>query len=160
LNHASGKLASIWNGKGLQGKSGPLAKTDTILGWRRKLAAEAARGPTARSTAARLAACASVRSSIWSDCRIVAAWAPVSERWATSCAAPASRWQLYRTKTTTWKDFIRRHRDVLAGTDVFQGRGAGVAKSGDLLRSIFPSAGHPAGVQRGNHRSSQRSGEI
>jgi hypothetical protein len=24
-----------------------------------------------------------------------------------------------RSKTTTWKDFIRRHRDVLAGTDFF-----------------------------------------
>jgi hypothetical protein len=24
-----------------------------------------------------------------------------------------------RSKTTTWKDFIRRHLDVLAGTDLF-----------------------------------------
>jgi hypothetical protein len=24
-----------------------------------------------------------------------------------------------RTKTTTWRDFIRRHMDVLAGTDFF-----------------------------------------
>jgi putative transposase len=24
-----------------------------------------------------------------------------------------------RSKTTTWKEFIRRHRDVLAGTDFF-----------------------------------------
>jgi hypothetical protein len=42
-----------------------------------------------------------------------------------------------RSKTTTWKDFIRRHMDVLAGTDFFTGRRADLARPRDVLCPIF-----------------------
>ena len=42
-----------------------------------------------------------------------------------------------RSQTTTWRDFIRRHMDVLAGTDFFTGRGADLARPGDLLCPIL-----------------------
>src|SRR6516164_8609890 len=58
-----------------------------------------------------------------------------------------------RSKTTTWKDFIRRHMDVLAATDFFRG-GADLARTGDVLRSVFHSLGEPEGLHRRNHGSS------
>ena len=47
-----------------------------------------------------------------------------------------------RSKTTTWKNFIRRHMDVLAGTDFFT-EVLTLARPGNILCSIFPSPGEP-----------------
>ena len=59
-----------------------------------------------------------------------------------------------RSKTTTWRDFIRRHMNVLAGTDFFTGRGADLARPGHVLCPIFHSPGKPEGLPRWHHRSS------
>jgi hypothetical protein len=59
-----------------------------------------------------------------------------------------------RSKTTTWKDFIRRHMDVLAATDLNHGRSADLARTGDVLRSVFHSPGEPEGLHCWHHGSS------
>ena len=50
-----------------------------------------------------------------------------------------------RSHTTTWRDSIRRHMDVLAGTD-FYGRGADLARPGHVLCPIFHSPAEPEGL--------------
>jgi hypothetical protein len=55
-----------------------------------------------------------------------------------------------RSQTTTWKDFIRRHMDVLAGTGFFR-RSADLARTGDGLRSVLHSPGPPEGLHRWHH---------
>jgi hypothetical protein len=44
-----------------------------------------------------------------------------------------------RSQTTTWKEFIRRHMDVLTGTDFFEV--LNVARLGDVLRPVLPASG-------------------
>jgi hypothetical protein len=50
---------------------------------------------------------------------------------ATSCAGMELPPVPERSQTTTWRDFIRRHMDVLAGTDFFTGRSADLARTDD-----------------------------
>jgi hypothetical protein len=52
-----------------------------------------------------------------------------------------------RSQTTTWKEFIRRH-------GLLHGRGAHLARTGDVLRSVFHSPGQPQGLHCWHHRSS------
>jgi hypothetical protein len=59
-----------------------------------------------------------------------------------------------RSKTTTWRDFIRRHMDVLAGADFFTGRGADLARLVTYYVLFFHSLGEPEGLHCWHHRSS------
>ncbi len=63
--------------------------------------------------------------------------------------APAPK----RSQTTTWKQFIAAHMDVLAGTDFFfHGRGPDMAWPGYLLRSVLSASGDPA-CHSGRHHA-------
>jgi hypothetical protein len=118
--------------KGLQ----PVARTaqpDTILAWYRKLVAQKFDGSQQRRSPGRprisreiedLVIRLARENSRWGYDRIVGALAnlgyPVSDQTVGNILrrhgiAPVPE----RSKTTTWKDFIRRHMDVLAGTDFF-----------------------------------------
>jgi hypothetical protein len=61
-----------------------------------------------------------------------------------------------RSKTTTWRDSIRRHMDVLAGTDFFTnyGRSTDLARPSHVLCPIFHSPWEPEGLHCWHHRSS------
>jgi len=110
-----------------------VAKPDTILGWFRKLVAAKFDGskqrrspgrPRIRSEIEDLVVRLARENSGWGYDRIVGALAnlgrSVSDQTVGNILrrhgiAPAPE----RSQTTTWKEFIRRHMDVLAGTDFF-----------------------------------------
>ena len=118
--------------KGLQ-QVARLAKPDTILAWYRRLVAEKFDGSKQRRTPGRprtdpeiedLVVRLAGENSGWGYDRIVGALAnlgyQVSDQTVGNILrrhgiAPVPE----RRKTTTWRDFIRRHMDVLAGTDFF-----------------------------------------
>ena len=118
--------------KGLQ-QVARLAKPDTILGWYRKLVAEKFDGSKHRRSPGRPRVSAEIENLVArlarenSGCgydRIVGALAnlghTVSDQTVGNILrrhgiAPVPE----RSQTTTWRDFIRRHMDVLAGTDFF-----------------------------------------
>jgi Homeodomain-like domain len=120
--------------KGLQPVA-RIAKPDTILAWYRKLVAEKFDGSKQRCWPGRprisreiedLVVRLARENSGWGYDRIVGALSnlghPVSDQTVGNILrrhgiAPVPE----RSKTTTWKDFIRRHMDVLAGTDFFDG---------------------------------------
>ena len=69
---------------------------------------------------ARLRICPISSLDSWSGCRSVGTSTTDKETFPLSRAA--SCWlarRPERSQTTTWRDFIRRHMDVLAGTDFF-----------------------------------------
>ena len=110
-----------------------LAKPDTILAWYRQLVAEKFDGskqrrppsrPRTRSEVEDLVVRWTGENSGWVYDRMVGALAnlgyPVSDQTVGNILrrhgiGPVPE----RSKTTTWRDFIRRHMDVLAGTDFF-----------------------------------------
>jgi hypothetical protein len=109
------------------------AKPDTILGWYRKLIANKFDGSKARRTHGRPRIDAEIESlvvrmakenSSWGYDRIVGAMANLGHKLSDQTVGnilrrhdmpPAPR----RKHTTSWKEFIRAHLDVLAGTDFF-----------------------------------------
>jgi putative transposase len=109
------------------------AKPDTILGWYRQLIARKFDGSKCRSYPGRPRVQASVEALVvrfarensgWGYDRIAGALANLGHHLSDQTVgnilrrhniAPAPK----RSQTTTWKEFIRRHMDVLAGTDVF-----------------------------------------
>src|SRR5438445_237713 len=109
------------------------AKPDTILGWYRKLIANKFDGSKARSTHGRPRIDEEMESLVvrmakenpsWGYDRMVGAMANLGYKLSDQTVgnilgrhdiAPAPK----REHTTTWKDFIRTHLDVLAGTDFF-----------------------------------------
>src|SRR5207245_2511019 len=109
------------------------AKPDTILAWYRRLIARKFDGsrhraypgqPRVESEMEELVVRLARENSGWGYDRIVGALANLGhhlsdQRWATSCGATTSQRHRNGVQTTTWKDFIRRHMDVLAGTDFF-----------------------------------------
>jgi hypothetical protein len=117
--------------KALQ-KVASIAQPDTILAWYRKLIAQKFDGSKMRPSVGRPRIDSEVESLIvrlarensgWGD-RIVGALANlvhvVSDQTVANILrrngmAPAAQ----RSQITTWKDFIRAHLDVLAGTDFF-----------------------------------------
>jgi transposase InsO family protein len=108
-----------------------LAKPDTILAWYRQLVAEKFDGRKKRRTPGRtrpeiedLVVRVAGENSGWGYDRMVGALAnlghPLSDQTVGNILrrhgiAPVPE----RSPTTTWRDFIRRHMDVLAGTDFF-----------------------------------------
>jgi hypothetical protein len=48
-----------------------------------------------------------------------------------------------RGRTTSWKEFIRVHLDVLAGPDFFTSGGPDLAQVGDGLRTVLHRSRHP-----------------
>jgi hypothetical protein len=110
-----------------------VAKPDTILGWYRKLIANKFDGSKARRTQGRPRIEEEIESLVvrmakenpsWGYDRIVGAMANLGHKLSDQTVGnilrrhdvpPAPK----RKHTTSWKDFIRGHLDVLAGTDFF-----------------------------------------
>ena len=110
-----------------------IANPNTILGWYSKLVAEKFDGSQQRRSPGRPRIAAEIENLVirlarensgWRYDRIVGALAnlglSVSDQTVGNILRrhgiqPAPE----RSRTTTWKDFIRRHMDVLAGTDFF-----------------------------------------
>jgi transposase len=110
-----------------------IAKPDTILGWYRKLIAKKFDGAKKRRSPGRprinpetehLVLRLARENSGWGYDRIVGALANLGYQLSDQTVgnilrrhgiAPAPK----RSKTTTWRDFIRSHMDVLAATDFF-----------------------------------------
>ena len=109
------------------------AKPDTILAWYRRLIARKFDGsrcraypgrPRVESAMEALVVRFARENSSWGYNRIVGALANMGHQLSDQTVgnilrrhgiAPAPK----RSQTTTWKDFIRQHMDVLAGTDFF-----------------------------------------
>ena len=118
--------------KGLQ-QVARIAKPDTILAWYRKLVAEKFDGSKQRRSPGRprtspeiedLVVRLARENSGWGYDRIVGALANLGHQVSDQTVGNILRRHgigpvRQRSKTTTWKDFIRRHMDVLAGTDFF-----------------------------------------
>jgi hypothetical protein len=118
--------------KGLQPVA-HMAKPDTILAWYRRLVAKKFDGCQQRRSPGRPRISREIEDPVvrlarenpgWGYDRIVGALAnlghPVSDQTVGNILrrrgiAPVPE----RSRTTTWKDFIRRHMDVLAGADFF-----------------------------------------
>jgi putative transposase len=118
--------------KGLQ-QVARIAKPDTILGWYRKLVAEKFDGSKQRRSPGRPRTSSEIEDLVvrfarensgWGYDRIVGALANLGHQVSDQTVGnilhrhgiePAPQ----RSKTTTWKEFIGRHMDVLAGTDFF-----------------------------------------
>ena len=110
-----------------------VAKPETILAWYRRLVARKFDGSKRRSYPGRPPIGAAVEALIvrmarentgWGYDRIVGALANLGHHVSDQTVGnilrrhdipPAPK----RSRTTTWKEFIRRHMDVLAGTDFF-----------------------------------------
>ena len=110
-----------------------VAKPDTILAWYRRLIARKFDGSQSRSYPGRPRISAEVEELVvrfarensgWGYDRIVGALANLGHQISDQTVgnilrrnnvAPAPK----RSQTTTWKEFIRRHLDVLAGADFF-----------------------------------------
>src|ERR1017187_2890232 len=108
------------------------AMPDTILGWYRKLIANKFDGSRFRGSAGRPRVDAETERLVVQMVRIppgamIASWVPWpilasgyrTRRWATSCVATEIPPAPKRKHTTSWKDFIRVHMDVLVGTNFF-----------------------------------------
>src|SRR5215475_14537164 len=118
--------------KGLQ-QVAHIAKPDTILRWYRKRVAEKFDGSKQRRSPGRRRTSPEIEDLVvrwarensgWGYDRIVGALANLGHRVSDQTVGnilrrhgigPAPE----RSKTTTWKEFIRRHMDVLTGTDFF-----------------------------------------
>ncbi len=118
--------------KGLQ-QVARIAKPDTILGWYRKLVAAKFDGSKQRRSTGRPRISSKIEDLIvrlarensgWGCDRIVGALANLGHQVSDQTVGNVLRRHGIepvpeRSKTTTWKEFIRRHMDVLAGTDFF-----------------------------------------
>jgi putative transposase len=108
-------------------------KPDTILAWYRRLIARKFDGSKFRSYPGRPRISREVTDLIVQMARENSGWATTAslelwrtwatefpiKRWATRCANTALHQRRKRSQTTTWKDFIRSHMDVLTGVDFF-----------------------------------------
>src|SRR5499427_5802778 len=110
-----------------------VAKPDTILAWYRRLIARKFDGSKSRSYPGRPRIDAAIEALIvrmakenssWGYDRIVGALANLGHQVSDQTVGNILRRHgigpvPQRSKTTTWKDFIRRHMEVLAGIDFF-----------------------------------------
>src|SRR5215831_8915604 len=128
-------LAEIGKRLGRKGRQqvARIAKPDTILRWYRQRVAEKFDGSKQRRSPGRPRTSPAIEDLVvrlarenfgWGYDRIVGALANLGHRVCDQTVgnilrrhgiSPAPE----RSKTTTWKEFIRRHMDVLAGTDFF-----------------------------------------
>ena len=110
-----------------------IAKPDTILAWYRRLVAKKFDGPNTERYPGRPTVEPDVEALVvrmarentgWGYDRIVGALANLGHRWSNQTEgnilrghgiAPAPK----RSQTTSWKDFISAHINVLAGADFF-----------------------------------------
>jgi hypothetical protein len=120
--------------KGLQ-QVARLAKPDTILGWYRQLVAEKFDGSKHRRSPGRPRVSAEIENLVvrlarensgWGYDRIVGALANLGHTVSDQTVGNILRRHGItpvpeRSQTTTWRHFIRRHMDVLAGTDLIHG---------------------------------------
>jgi putative transposase len=109
-----------------------VAKPDTILAWYRKLVAEKFDGSKHRQYPGRPTVPPEVEAVIvkiarentgWGYDRIVGALANLGHQLSDQTVGNILRHRISsppkRSRTTSWKDFISAHRDVLAGADFF-----------------------------------------
>ena len=147
-----------------------VAKPDTILAWYRWLIARKFDGSQSRRYPGRPRMSAEVEDLVvrfarensgWDYDRIAGALANLGHRISDQTVgnilrrhdiAPAPK----RSQTTTWKEFIRRHTEVLAGTHFFTVEVSDVARLGDVLCSVLPASGDPTRKLGGHHAPSHR----
>jgi hypothetical protein len=110
-----------------------VAKPDSILGWYRRLIAQKFDGSRHRAYPGRPRVPTELEALVvrlarenrsWGYDRIAGALANLGHRISDQTAGNIlRRYQIApapeRTRTTTWKEFIRSHMDALAGTDFF-----------------------------------------
>jgi putative transposase len=151
--------------KGLQ-QVARIAKPDTILAWYRQLIAAKFDGSKRRRSPGRprtspeiedLVVRLARENSGWGCDRIVGALANLGYQVSDQTVGNILRRHgigpvPQRSKNTTWKDFLRRHMDVLAGTDFFTVEV--LTWRGLVLRPILHSPGEPESFHRRHHRSS------
>jgi transposase InsO family protein len=135
LTHSDRKiLAAIGHKLGKQAlqEVATIVKPDTILAWHRKLMAQKFDGSKQRRSPGRptidpeletLIVCMAQENRSWGYDRIVGALAhlgyTVSDQTVGNILKRHGIPPAPERKTTTWKEFIRTHRDVLAATDFF-----------------------------------------
>ncbi|HXA64158.1 MAG TPA: helix-turn-helix domain-containing protein, partial [Bryobacteraceae bacterium] len=145
-----------------------VAQPDTILAWYRRLVAKKFDGSKQRQYPGRPAVAPEVEALVvrmarentgWGYDRIVGALTNLGHRLSDQTVgnilrrhgiAPAPK----RSQTTSWKDFITAHKDVLAGADFLHRGSTELAGFGDLLRVVLPSFGKPPGQRGGDHQTS------
>ena len=146
-----------------------IVQPDTILAWHRKLAADKFDGSDQRKSPGRPRVTKELEDWVvrmteenrgWGYDRIAGALAElgydISDQTVGNIlkrrgipTAPE------RKKTTTWKEFIRRHLDMLWATDFFSTE-VWTLGGGHLLRALFHQTGHPRGSHCRRHGQSQR----
>lgn len=145
-----------------------VAKPDTILAWYRRLVAKKFDGSKHRQYPGRPTVAPEVEALVvrmarentgWGYDRIVGALTNLGHRLSDQTVgnilrrhgiAPAPK----RSQTTSWKDFITAHKDVLAGADLLHRGSTELEGFGDLLRVVLPSSGKPPGQCGGDHETS------
>jgi len=145
-----------------------IAKPDTILAWYRRLVAQKFDGSKHRQYPGRPTVPPDVEALVvrmarentgWGYDRIVGALANLGHGLSDQTVgnilrrhgmAPAPK----RSQTTSWRDFIAAHMNVLAGADFFTRGGAELAGLGDLLCIVFHSPGKPPRQRGGYHQTS------
>ena len=145
------------------------AKPDTILGWYRKLIANKFDGSKTRRTHGRPRIDEEMESLIvrmakenpsWGYDRMVGAMANLGYQLSDQTVGnilgrhdfpPAPK----RKHTTSWKDFIRAHLDVLAGTDFFTVEVCHPQGIDHLLCPLLHSSGESQGLLGRNDSSSR-----
>lgn len=146
-----------------------IVKPETILGWHRQLIARQFDGSKNRTYPGRPRTDAELETLIvrmaqenrsWGYDRIVGALANLGYRVSDNTVgnilkrnglAPAPE----RKKTTTWKEFIRTHEDLLFGMDFSPPR-CGPFTDSSLFMSCFHSGQQSEDSYRRNHASSER----
>ena len=145
-----------------------IARSDTILGWYRKLVARKFGGSKARRGPGRPRIKREVEQLImrmagenrdWGYDRIVGALA----NWGHDISDQTVRNVLRRhglppaperKRITSWADFIRTHVELLAGADFFTAEVL-TLRGHNLLRAVLHSPREPPNTPRRDHRSSQ-----
>jgi hypothetical protein len=149
-------------GRKALGQVAYVAKPDTILAWYRKLVAHKFDGskhrqylgrPKVAAEAEALAVRMARENADWGYDRIVGALSNLGHQVSDQTVgnilrrhgiAPAPK----RGQTTTWKDFIAAHMNVLAGVDFFTVEGAG-----HRLCVVLPSSGKSSSQGGGHHQT-------
>lgn len=146
-----------------------VAGPDTILAWYRRLIAHKFDGSKQRRDAGRPRTTPEIEELVvrlaredsgWGYDRILGALGNLGHRVSDQTVgnilrrhgiAPAPK----RSRTTTWTDFIHRHRAVLAGTDFFTVEVL-TWRGGNLACVVLPPLGQPQGHYRRYHRAPGR----